>query len=140
MQRNNEAGNVTVGALGLLGGLAIIVILMFGWPTYRVWAKEQNGRAILAEATYSRQALVRKAEAERDAAVLLAEKEVISARGTNQANQIMQEALGGPENYLRWKFLNVLEETSDKPNREVFYIATEGGMPILTTETNSKRE
>ena len=43
----------------------------------------------------------------------------------------MAESLGGPDNYLRWSYIHMLEETAGKQGREVIYIPTEAGMPIL---------
>jgi hypothetical protein len=43
----------------------------------------------------------------------------------------MAESLGGPDNYLRWSYINMLGETAGKPGREVIYIPTEATMPIL---------
>ena len=43
---------------------------------------------------------------------------------------MMSESLGGTEGYLRWKYIEMLEETGLDSNT-VIYIPTEAGMPIL---------
>ena len=48
----------------------------------------------------------------------------------------MSESLGGPDNYLRWAYIHMLEETAGKPGREIIYIPTEAGMPILEAGRN----
>ena len=50
-------------------------------------------------------------------------------RGT--MGRIMAQALGGPEAYLRWSYINMLQETAGKEGRQTIYIPTEAGMPIL---------
>ena len=74
---------------------------------------------------------VLEAQAALDSAQLTAQAEVARARGTNEANRIMAESLGGPDNYLRWSYIHMLEETAGKPGREIIYIPTEASMPIL---------
>ena len=66
-----------------------------------------------------------------DAAELTAQAEVARAKGTNEANRIMAESLGGPENYLRWAYINMLQETAGQGDRQIIYLPTEAGMPIL---------
>ena len=42
----------------------------------------------------------------------------------------MAKSLGGPQGYLRWKYIEMLEETGQNSNT-IVYIPTEGAMPIL---------
>jgi regulator of protease activity HflC (stomatin/prohibitin superfamily) len=79
----------------------------------------------------NRRIRVLEAQAALDAARLTAQAEVERARGTNEANRIMAESLGGPENYLRWAYIDMLRETADQQDRQIIYIPTEAGMPIL---------
>ena len=48
-----------------------------------------------------------------------------------KANRIMAEGLGGPEAYLRWSYINMLQETAGQQGRQTIYVPTEAGMPIL---------
>ena len=43
----------------------------------------------------------------------------------------MAEGLGGPEAYLRWSYINMLQETAGQQGRQTIYVPTEAGMPIL---------
>ena len=72
-----------------------------------------------------------EAQAALDSAKLTAAAEIERAKGANEANRIMAEALGGPEAYLRWSYINMLQETAGKEGRQTIYIPTEAGMPIL---------
>jgi len=112
--------------------LAIILgIALVGMPTYNVYSKQMKGKAAYEEAVQNRRIRVLEAQALLDSAELTAKAEIARARGTNEANRIMAESLGGPENYLRWAYINMLQETAGKGDRQVIYLPTEAGMPIL---------
>lgn len=122
-----------VGAAIILGvlGLAVVAGILWAFPTYNVYRKQMDGRAAYEEAVQNRRIRVLEAQAALDAARLTAQAEVERARGTNEANRIMAESLGGPENYLRWAYIDMLRETADQQDRQIIYIPTEAGMPIL---------
>ncbi|HEV7351703.1 MAG TPA: hypothetical protein VGN74_01065 [Brevundimonas sp.] len=122
-----------VGAAIVLGvlGLAVVAGVLWAFPTYNVYRKQMDGRAAYEEAVQNRRIRVLEAQAALDAARLTAQAEVERARGTNEANRIMAESLGGPENYLRWAYIDMLRETADQQDRQIIYIPTEAGMPIL---------
>ena len=109
----------------------VLAVVMIGLPTYNVYSKQMQGKAAYEQAVQDRRIRVLEAQAALDSAQLTAQAEVARARGTNEANRIMAESLGGPENYLRWSYIHMLEETAGKPGREVIYIPTEASMPIL---------
>lgn len=114
--------------------IAIVIIgalVLIGLPTYNVYSKQMAGKAAYEQAVQDRRIRVLEAQAALDSAKLTAQAEVERARGVNAANRIMAESLGGPENYLRWSYIHMLEETAGKQGREVIYIPTEAGMPIL---------
>lgn len=124
------------GGLGLtLGSVVAVVIaigvLLVGMPTYNVYSKQMAGKAAYEEAVQNRRIRVLEAQAALDSAKLTAQAEIERARGANEANRIMADALGGPEAYLRWSYINMLQETSGKEGRQTIYIPTEAGMPIL---------
>jgi len=48
----------------------------------------------------------------------------------HQANRIIADSLGGAEGYLRWRYIEMLENTSEG-GRDVIYVPTEAGLPIL---------
>lgn len=117
---------------GTAGATAALVLLcMLGLPYYNVYSQRMEGEAQLAKAESTRQTKVLEAKAERDSAGMRAEAEIIRARGVAQANEIMANSLGGPEGYLRWKYIEMLEASAGHGNRDVVYIPTEAGLPIL---------
>lgn len=119
----------------VLVGLVVItvaVVLLFmgilwGWQYFKVFKAEYSGKAVLAEAEYSRQVAVKEAQARKDSAILLAEAEVLRAEGVAKANQIVAEGLGGPEGYLRYLYIHMLEGQQN----QIIYLPTEAGLPIL---------
>lgn len=99
---------------------------MAGCPVYNVWQQEMEGRAELAKATYSRQVLVQEATAKKEAAKLLGEAEVARAHGLAEANHIVGNSLGGPDNYIRYLWIQQI----DKVSGQVIYVPTETGLPL----------
>ena len=53
------------------------------------------------------------------------------AQGVAQANKIIADSLGGPEGYLRWRYIEMLQETSQAGGHQIIYIPTEAGLPLL---------
>jgi len=121
----------TVSGVATAAVLAIAAISLVGCPKYNVYSKEMAGRAAYVEAVQNRRIKVLEAQAELDSSSLKAQAEVARAHGTNSANEIMAKSLGGPDNYLRWSYIHMLEETAGKGDRQIIYVATDGGMPIL---------
>ena len=130
--------SVTIGSIILIAIVGLIALV--GMPTYNVYAKQMQGKAAYEEAVQNRRIRVLEAQAALESAQLTAQAEVARARGTNEANRIMAESLGGPENYLRWSYIHMLEETAGKPGREVIYIPTEAAMPILEASRSRTAE
>jgi regulator of protease activity HflC (stomatin/prohibitin superfamily) len=116
--------------IGIVLGAVLVfaLLLMLGLPVYSVWQQEKAGQARLAEAESSRRIAVREAEAKRDAAKALSEAEIERARGVAAANKIIGDSLQGNESYLRYLWIQNL---SAGDGREVVYIPTETGLPIL---------
>lgn len=108
--------------------MTIVIItglLMFILPQYGVWSMELSGKAELKEAEWSRQIAVEEAKAEKDAASLKAEAEVIRAAGIAKANEIISKSL--TKEYIQYKFVEGLNDG----NTEVIYVPTEANLPIL---------
>ncbi|MFN3352457.1 MAG: hypothetical protein ACK4Z5_02520 [Brevundimonas sp.] len=122
---------VTATIVLSLVGLALAALALWALPTYNVYRKQMAGRAAYEQAVQDRRIRVLEAQAALDSARLTAQAEIERARGTNEANRIMAESLGGPENYLRWAYIDMLRETADQQDRQIIYIPTEAGMPIL---------
>lgn len=107
--------------------LAAIGVGMYGCPQYNVYQARLSGEASLAEANSNREIAVREAQAKKDAATLLAEAEVERAKGVAAANKIIGDSLKNNEEYLRYLFVNGLENTKN----QVIYVPTETQLPIL---------
>lgn len=116
-------------------GLAFILFVMVGgglgscaaYNSIRVWNAETGGKAELAQATQNRKIAVLEAQAKLDSAKLNALSEVERAKGVAEANRIVADGLGGPEGYLRYLYINNLENSKG----QIIYVPTEGGLPIL---------
>ena len=106
----------TIGSI--IAVVVVAALLLIGLPTYNVYSKTMAGKAAYEQAVQDRRIRVLEAQAALDSAQLTAQAEIARARGTNEANRIMAQSLGGPENYLRWAYIDMLRETAEKPGRE----------------------
>ena len=102
--------------------LAIISFFMFLVPVLKPWWATQTGKAELAQAEQNRQIIVIQAEADKTA-------EITRAEGVAQANKIIGDSLKGNEDYLRYLYITGV--TNKNTDREVIYLPTEAGIPIL---------
>ena len=107
--------------------LSIVLFGMWGFPKYNVWQKELAGQAELKRADWNRQIVIREAQAKKESAKALADAEIERARGVAEANKIIGESLKGNESYLRYLWIQGLQ---DKDNNTI-YVPTEAGLPIL---------
>lgn len=106
--------------------IVLTLLLMAGCPVYSVWQQEMAGKAELSRATFNRKVVVQEAEAKKEAAKLLGEAEVARAHGLAEANHIVGNSLGGPENYIRYLWIQQI----DKVTAQVIYVPTETGLPL----------
>jgi len=116
-------------------GVGIVLLstaaLMAGCPHYNVWQQELSGRAEFARAEQNRRIKVEEAKAGLEAAKLNADAEVERAKGAAKANKELIDGLGGAENYLRWRYIMMLENNDAKGvQREVIYTPAGGMFPI----------
>ena len=125
----NTAKGLFVSIVALL---LLILTAMWGIPKYNVWQQRLAGEAALARATQDRQIAVQEAQAKKEAAVMLAAAEIERAKGVAAANKIIGDSLHNNEDYLRYLFVNGLENTKN----QVIYVPTEANLPIL--EANRK--
>ena len=107
---------LVVAAAGLVGG-----------PIYGVWSARKAGEAELAQADQNRQIAVAQARAKAESAHFLAEAEITRAEGVARANEIIGKSLRGNEEYLRYLWINGLEQNKNA----VIYVPTEASLPIL---------
>lgn len=133
--------NISDGLGGVFLALLCVILLgslPFGCKSYGRYqriqdaeneklAKELDGEARLLEAEKTRQITIAEAKAKKEAAVFLREAEVERAKGVKEANAIIAEGLGGAEGYLRYLWIQGLQDGSS----EVIYIPTEAGLPLL---------
>ena len=116
--------------VALVGGALVAIVIaaiMWGIPQYRVYSQTLSGKALLAEAESSRQVAVLEAKAKLDAARDLARAEIERAKGVAEANKIIGDSLRNNEAYLRYLYINSMENTRN----QVIYVPTEAGLPIL---------
>ena len=121
-------------AIGTFFSLTFVILLclgLYGCPQYNVYSSRLSGEAELAHAEYSKRVAVNTAQAKLDASKLEAETDVTRAGGIAKANEILQEKLGGPDNYLRWKYIEMLENTANSAHQTVIYVPTEAQIPIM---------
>jgi regulator of protease activity HflC (stomatin/prohibitin superfamily) len=120
--------------MGPIMALGLLLLLIIGggiggcaaYNHYRVYSAQQAGKAVLAEAQSSRQVKTLEAVAAKESAKAYADAEVIRARGAAEAIQVLQNRLGGPENYLR--YLQI--QTLDAKDASIIYVPTEAGLPL----------
>lgn len=123
----------TIIIVSVLSTLAVTALFV-GGPKYNVYISEMQGKAKLAEAEFSKQVLVQEAKAKLESAKFLNEAEVERAKGVAAANKIIGDSLSGNEDYLRYLWIQNLENSKD----QVIYIPTEAGLPILESQRLSK--
>lgn len=115
----------------IFGGVFFILLCsigMWGCPKYGVYSQRMEGEAMLAHAQSSKEVAVAEARAKMESASLLADAEVARAKGVAQANKIIGDSLKGNDAYLRYLWINNLENAKDG---QVIYVPTEAGLPIL---------
>lgn len=121
----NQKGQASIVAIGIVGLIVLVGLIMWLWPSYNVWAAGMAGRATLQQADFDRQTKVVEAKANEEAQVYNAQAEVARARGVAQANGIIKDSIN--EMYIRYLWVNTL----DKTNNQIIYVP-EGadGLPI----------
>lgn len=122
-------------AIGAIGTVVVLGLIVIGGPMYNVWSQSLAGKAELQKAEYTRQVAVLEAQAKKDSASQLADAEVIRAQGVAKANQIIGDSLKDNREYLQYLYITGLEEGSNKGNVTI-YVPTEGGMPVPTLQMN----
>jgi regulator of protease activity HflC (stomatin/prohibitin superfamily) len=100
---------------------------MVGCPIYNVCSAKKAGEAELAQADQDRQIAVAQAHARAESAHFEAEAEITRAQGVARPNEINGKTLQGNEAYLRYLWINGLEENRNA----VIHVPTEGNSPIL---------
>ncbi len=115
----------SVAVVAIVMSIAAIAFIMWAIPVYNVWAKQQSGKAQLAEAEFNRRIAIREAEANLESQKLNAQAEVERAKGAAQAMEIEDGKLS--DRYIRYLYVQNL----DKLDTNLIYVPTEGGLPLL---------
>lgn len=137
MAYNDKQPNYLPISLGLFGGLLVLILLgMYLYPKYNVYAQRLQGEALLAHAQAAKEVAVAEAKAKMEAADMLSQAEIKRAEGVAKANQIIGESLKNNEGYLRYLWINNLEAN----NPTVIYVPTEAGLPIMEAGRTPKAQ
>ncbi len=140
---------VKVKIISIMVGVITCIIsggFMAGCPKYNVWQQGLKGRAELKRAEQNRLIKIEEAKAKLESADKLgktdekraeyfAKAEIIRARGVAKANEIIGESLRENEAYLRYLWIQGLQDGSS----EVIYIPTEANLPILEAARKMKK-
>lgn len=119
---------------GVIASCVLFLVLLasalglYGCPRYEVYQQNLKGEAELARATQNRQIKIQEAKAQLEAASLQAQAEIERAKGVAEANKIIGDSLKGNEAYLRYLWIQGLQEGATP---QVVYVPTEAGLPIL---------
>ena len=112
----------------IVGVVILISLILAGCPFYNVWSAKMVGEAELAQANQSSQIMIAQSRAKAEAAHYEAEAEIARAQGVAQANKIIGDSLKDNEAYLRYLWIQNLENSKD---RTIVYVPTEANLPIL---------
>lgn len=130
MKNLGITGLIAVGLLAILG----IAALLFGYPKYRVWSQEMEGKAEFAKAEQNRRIKIEEAKANLEAEKLNAQAEVERAKGAAAAIKIENGAL--TDKYIQYLWVRQQNNLNDKT---VIYIPTEGNLPLLEAGRNATK-
>jgi regulator of protease activity HflC (stomatin/prohibitin superfamily) len=123
---------ITITALSVTAAAAFI---LWGLPQFGVYNRTLAGRAALMEAESTRQVRVLEAKAKQESAQLEARAEVTKAQGSAQAIAALKQELGSSDAYLRWLYIQGLQEQNGQGEKTVVYIPTDGLVPLPISES-----
>ncbi len=121
-----KSTNLTVYAILLFLGILVLTFFLWGYPQYRVWSQEMEGKAEFAKAEQNRRIKIEEAKANLEAEKLNAQAEIERAKGAAAAIKIENGSI--TEKYIQYLWVRQQNNLSDKT---VIYIPTEGNLPIL---------
>ena len=123
---------VGISVIGLII-LVIIAAIMFGYPRYKVWQQEMDGKAEFAKAEQNRKIKIEEARANLEAEKLNAQAEIERAKGAAKAIEIENGSI--TPTYIQYLWVRQQADLGDKT---VIYIPPEGNLPILEAGRNAK--
>lgn len=119
-----------------VAGVAALTLMLWGLPQLNIYNRTQAGRAALMEAESTRQVRVLESRARNESAELDAQAEVTRAKGSAKAIAALKQELGSSEAYLRWLYIQGLQEQGDSTGEKtVVYIPTDGLVPLPISES-----
>ncbi len=122
----DENGDVKIGSVLVTIGIVLVALFVL-MPVWNRYQTLQNAKNELAAQQYLKQVAISAAEAKNESAKYEALAEVTRAEGVAKANAIIGDSLKENEAYLRYLWISNMNEAQ----KEVVYIPTEAGMPIL---------
>ena len=131
-QSDTRQTAVGISVIGLII-LVIIAAIMFGYPRYKVWQQEMDGKAEFAKAEQNRKIKIEEARANLEAEKLNAQAEIERAKGAAKAIEIENGSI--TPTYIQYLWVRQQADLGDKT---VIYIPTEGNLPILEAGRNAK--
>lgn len=129
----------SVGAITvfILVPISLLALILWGAPQFGVYIRTLAGKAALMEAESTRQVRVLEAKAKQESAALEAQAEITKAKGSAAAIAALKEELGDSDAYLRWLYIQGLQEQDGKNGEKtVVYIPTDGLVPLPISEAN----
>ena len=127
----NYSRQLNIGPFAILIALicfiTLIILILFGWPHYKVWKQGMDGQAALAEAEQSKMIQVQVAKAELESAKLRA-----------QAIQLVGQAAKDYPEYRKQEFIGAFGEAlRDGRIQQIIYVPTEANIPIVEAGKNT---
>ena len=117
------------------GILGLVAFMLWGFPQLGVYNRTLAGKAALMEAESTRQVRVLEAKAKQESALLEATAESTRAQGSAQAIAALKKELGRSDAYLRWLYIQGLQEQGNNSGEKtVVYIPTDGLVPLPISE------
>lgn len=117
------------------GILVLVAFMLWGLPQLGVYNRTLAGKAALMEAESTRQVRVLEAKAKQESALLEATAEITRAQGSAKAIAALKAELGSSDAYLRWLYIQGLQEQGDNSGEKtVVYIPTDGLVPLPISE------
>lgn len=105
-----------------------IGVVVSWYQTFKVYSAEQEGKAELQKAEFTRQISSLDAQAKINIAKGEAQAEIERAKGAAEANRILSDSLVGKEDYLKYLYIQAIANGGN--NREIIYVPTNGLLPI----------
>ena len=135
MTKQSDTTMQTAVGISVIGLIVLIIIaaIMFGYPRYKVWQQEMDGKAEFAKAEQNRKIKIEEARANLEAEKLNAQAEIERAKGAAKAIEIENGSI--TPTYIQYLWVRQQADLGDKT---VIYIPTEGNLPILEAGRNAK--